>query len=420
VGRWDLGVTLAARCIDAPSVVAGDGGGASLPSKGHRYNPDVPNVLKVLIGEQRNRLLRELMATVPSRQLVPFWSAIFFTFAILGFVVDVIAGGRSQLPLLISLVISSGLLGVVVVYGEINRRRPLVVVATVAYISLVAILRRVFPHHDAPDPGRLTLDAGGTLVSVIVGYSFFLQFISGTAARYLRAQAEIALARDIHRVLVPVVAVTHGEYEFFGFSQPSGDVGGDLVDVVGDDSGWIGYVADVSGHGVGAGVVMAIFKSAVRMRLISSGSLADLLGDVNRVLIPLKQSNMFVTVASVRSGGPGILECAIAGHLPIVRIRAGVAEEVTTPQLAVGMFDAVDFQTSVVECRSGDLLVLMTDGITEVCDREQRELGFEHAKQLVAAHSTQPLADIAERLIAAARVHGPQLDDQTVLLIRRR
>jgi phosphoserine phosphatase RsbU/P len=219
---------------------------------------------------------------------------------------------------------------------------------------------------------------------------------------------------------VPVVTAAHGDYEFFGFSEPSGDVGGDLVDVVGDDAGWIGYVADVSGHGVGAGVVMAIFKSAVRMRLLSAGSLANLLGDANRVLIPLKQSNMYVTVAGVRASGRGLLECAVAGHLPIVRIRGGVPEEVTTPQLAVGMFDAVDFQISIVECHRGDLLVLMTDGITEVCDSAQQELGFEYAKQFVAAHSTQPLAEIAEGLIAAARAHGMQLDDQTVLLIRRR
>ena len=138
------------------------------------------------------------------------------------------------------------------------------------------------------------------------------------------------------------------------------------------------------------------------------------------MLIPLIQSNMFITAACVRSSGRDTLECAVAGHLPIVRIRSGVPEEVTTPQLAVGMFDAVDYQASTVECRCGDLLVLMTDGITEVFDHQGRELGFEHAKQLATAHSAQPLAEIAERLVAAARAHGSRLDDQTVLLIRRR
>jgi Stage II sporulation protein E (SpoIIE) len=379
----------------------------------------VPSVSKWLNPES-NRLIRELIRTVPPRQLVSFWSAMFFTFATTGFIADVMASGRGPLPLLVFGVIGAGLLGVAAVYGEINRRRLVLVTAASAYLLSVAILRRVFPLPQAPDPLRLTLDGVGMLASVCVAFLFFWDFISGTAARYLRAQAEIALARDIHRVLVPVVTAAYGEYEFFGFSEPSGDVGGDLVDVVGDESGWVGYVADVSGHGVGAGVVMAMFKSAVRMRLMTGGSLAHLLGDVNRVLIPLKQSNMFITAACVRSAGRDTLECAVAGHLPIVRIRGGVPEEVTTPQLSVGMFDAVDFQASIVECRCGDLLVLMTDGITEVFDHEQRELGFEHAKQLAAAHSTQPLAEIAKRLVAAARAHGAQLDDQTMLLIRRR
>ena len=368
----------------------------------------------------RNRSLRELIRTVPSRQLAPLWAAIFFTFAMLGFVLDVFARGRYPLPLLAANVVASGLLAIVAVYAGINQRRRLILVALIAYLLLTAIVSHVFPLLGAAGPRRLTLDAGGLLASVCIAYWFFLQFISGTAARYLRAQAEIALARDIHRVLVPAVAVAHGEYEFFGHSEASGEVGGDLVDVVGSDTGWVGYVADVSGHGVGAGVVMAMFKSAVRMRLTTPGSLANVLADLNRVLIPLKQSNMFVTTAGVRWCDGDTVECAVAGHLPIVRVRGGVAEEITAPQLAVGMFEGVEFQASTVECRRGDLLVLMTDGITEVFDKEQRELGFEHATQLVAAHSARPLAEIAERLLAAARAHGPQLDDQTVLLMRRR
>jgi serine phosphatase RsbU (regulator of sigma subunit) len=106
--------------------------------------------------------------------------------------------------------------------------------------------------------------------------------------------------------------------------------------------------------------------------------------------------------------------------MALMRRLTTPGEEVTTPQLAVGTFHAVDFQASIVECRCGDLSVLMTDGIIEVLDNEQREMGFERSKQLAAAHSTQPLAEIAQRLVGAARAHGAQLDDQTVLLIRRR
>ena len=111
--------------------------------------------------------------------------------------------------------------------------------------------------------------------------------MNSTAASYLRARAEIELARQIHQVLVPAVARTVGEYEFAGFSAPSGDVGGDLVDVVshgtdlwspragGAADGWFGYVADVSGHGVSSGLVMGMFKSALRMRLLQGGPISS-------------------------------------------------------------------------------------------------------------------------------------------------
>ena len=136
----------------------------------------MPNLFKMLSAELHNRSLRELMRTVPQRQLLPFWSAIFFTFAIVGFSVDVFERGRYPLPRLVLVVISLGLLGVAAVYGEVNQRRRLVVVATFATVLLMAILNRVFPLQEAPDPRRLMLDAGAMLASVSVSFWFFYNF----------------------------------------------------------------------------------------------------------------------------------------------------------------------------------------------------------------------------------------------------
>jgi serine phosphatase RsbU (regulator of sigma subunit) len=235
----------------------------------------------------------------------------------------------------------------------------------------------------------------------------------------MRAQAEIAIASDIHRVLVPVVDRRIGDFEFLGWSHASGDVGGDLVDLVEHDDGWLGYVADVSGHGVGSGVVMGMFKSALRMRVRAGGSIASLLDDVHGVLMPLKQPQMFVTVACVRHGPGDQVECAVAGHLPILRARNGLVEEVTSPQIAVGMFDETTFCSSSAECLPGDLFALLTDGLIEVFDGERNELGLDWAKGVLRSSGDQPLSAIADRLFADARAFGAQLDDQTVLLIRR-
>jgi len=97
----------------------------------------------------------------------------------------------------------------------------------------------------------------------------------------------------------------------------------------------------------------------------------------------------------------------------------GVVNEITTPQLAIEMFAEAQFTSTLVECLEGDLLALLTDGLIEVFDTANRELGFEWLKTTLAAVSDQPLRDIAEQLLAGAHDHGPQLDDQTILLIRR-
>jgi serine phosphatase RsbU (regulator of sigma subunit) len=152
--------------------------------------------------------------------------------------------------------------------------------------------------------------------------------------------------------------------------------------------------------------------------MVSGGELGRLLTELNAILMPLKPAASFITVAGVRGGGAAI-ECAVAGHHPVLRVRGTHVDEVTRPQLAVGMFADSVFEAQAVDWQRGDLLALVTDGLLEVFDAQNRELGLAWAREMLAAHAGRPLAEIAERLLAGARAHGPQLDDQTVLLIRR-
>lgn len=182
-------------------------------------------------------------------------------------------------------------------------------------------------------------------------------------------------------------------------------------------NGWFGYVADVSGHGVSSGLVMGMFKSALRMRLRQPGPLAELLTDLNMILFPLKSGSMYVTVACVRCTGGDTLEFAVAGHLPILRVRDGVVEEFTTPQIPIGMFETYPFTSATVDVRPGDVLALLTDGLIELFDREDREFGLAPTKSLLARAGGAPLQNTADSVVAAARDYGKQLDDQTLLLI---
>src|ERR1700738_5695490 len=109
----------------------------------------------------------------------------------------------------------------------------------------------------------------------------------------------MVLATEIHHVLVPAIEARIGDFEFYGRSWPSGEVGGDLIDVFQDGQKWVAYIADVSGHGVAPGVVTGMVKSAARMLLSSGDDATHLAPRLNEVIYPLKNSDMFVTLCFI-------------------------------------------------------------------------------------------------------------------------
>jgi hypothetical protein len=362
---------------------------------------------------------------LPARDFLPLGLAIFSLFSILGPVTDLLDGARRPVLSVVRNSLFSGAIALGYAYGSIRPSLRALLLTVAVQIGWIFLIPR-YGGQPLPDAAglhqRLRFDALWVLASMITSYACFLWFIKSTATRFLRVRAEMELARQIHQVLVPPLAVSHGEFEFAGVSIPSGEVGGDLVDVVNSDGTWLGYIADVSGHGVSSGVVMGMFKSALRMRLLHPGPLSSLLEDLNTVLLPLKSGSMFVTVACVRGGAGGRLEYSVAGHLPILRVRAQSrdVEEITTPQIPIGMFEDYRFTSATLDCDRGDLLALITDGLTEVFDTKDEQFGMAAVKDILARSGGRPLAEISTEIVAAARAHGSQIDDQTLLLIRRR
>src|SRR5260370_22041847 len=141
------------------------------------------------------------------------------------------------------------------------------------------------------------VDVIGCLVIILLGYAFFVRFVRKQGLRYFRVQTEIELAEQIPRRLVPPIARHASQDEFYGMSAPSGEMGGDLVDLVQNGNQWIGYLADVSGHGVPSGVLMAMVKSAVRMRLATSSEPQVLLEALNRFISELPAAGRFAVTA---------------------------------------------------------------------------------------------------------------------------
>lgn len=268
----------------------------------------------------------------------------------------------------------------------------------------------------------LVVEAVICIVMILVGYVFFVVFISGEGTRTVRLQTEVNLAKEIHDHLVPAVDHRSDHVELYGICSPASEVGGDLMDVChgGGKTGL--FVADVTGHGVPAGVSMGMIKSAIRMKLREGPALGDLISGLNDVLSQTQRPGTLATLAALELHRDGTAVYALAGHLPILHFRAAARklDKLRNAHPPLGVFENRAFGHTQVATAPGDLFVILTDGLTEVFDREGEEFGEARIERIVEQNGDRPLAEIYDRILTAARAFGPQVDDQTLLLARVR
>jgi sigma-B regulation protein RsbU (phosphoserine phosphatase) len=267
---------------------------------------------------------------------------------------------------------------------------------------------------------RIQVEGTLAILMIVAGYVLVVAFIQKEGRRVFGSITEVRLAQEVHQALVPSFTRRIGDYEILGASVPSGQVGGDLVDLVGNDGYWMAYVADVSGHGVPAGMIMAMVKSAVRMGS-PERTFPDLLSSLNRVLLSLVASNVFVTFSCVAGSSGPVLRFALAGHLPVLhyRRRHRVVEERSVSNLPLAVVPDTEFAMAEISCEPGDMLAILTDGLTEASDEAGLELGLEPLKAVCLESADAPLEQVMDRLRATSLERGKQTDDQTVLLVRR-
>lgn len=361
-----------------------------------------------------------------TRARVKLSIAIFFTFATIGIFHDFWAPGAPPWPWVAIQCLVSGAIALSWAYTVMWSKKfiPAIIVTTLTSMALGIWLSFVYPDSLMTTleewRSRALFETAACAGMIVVGYVFFVRFVGTEGAEQLRLRTEVNLAQEIHEVLVPPVNETFGRVEVFGRSRASAEVGGDLLDVFDGESGVVVTVADVSGHGVAAGTMMGMMKSAARVKLMDGVPLDTLVHDLNRVLFQLKGDGMFATITSLRFHGDGAVEVAVAGHLPLLRVRTGIGEVEVLPNehVPLGILEDASFWSRTIQSESGDVFVLLTDGLTEVENEKGQELGWEPIRDIVAAQHARPLAEIYETIMRTVAAHGRQEDDQTLALIR--
>ena len=194
-----------------------------------------------------------------------------------------------------------------------------------------------------------------------------------------RIEDQLRVAREVQAGLLPVGPPQLPGFRVAGRSVPTWAIGGDYFDYVPLDDGRLGIViADVSGKGIPAALIMATFRAGLRHELRRQAELPTVAAALNRALLESRDAARFVTaVCAVLDTSSGRLDYANCGHNPPLVLRAGgQTGELPAGGPALGLLPDVSFGAGRTQLAPGDRLVLYTDGVVEVADGADAEFGL--------------------------------------------
>ncbi len=371
---------------------------------------------------------------VPFSRLWALYAAVFCLFAITGFFSDMVNLGRTPYVVAILNAVFSGLAAIMYLHVGTRLHPNYFAVVTALQIplwggfsALASFLTAHYGLRPVETTSGIRVAAILTLALVITSYSLFIRFLRGEGQEAFRLRNELELAHGIQKTLVPPIEVNRDGFELYGRSNPSEKVGGDLVDAIQlADETTVTYIADIAGHGLQAGILMGMVKAAARTALLDGRSgrskeiLSALMERLNQVLPGVKESQMYATLAAFSLNGDGTVFYALAGHPPFLHFRkTGSFERLWAEQYPLGLLPVTGFTAETATLSPGDLLIVVTDGILEACNKAGDEFGMERLEAVVSAHTSDSLEVLADAILGAVQGFGKQLDDQTLLLVRR-
>ncbi len=246
-----------------------------------------------------------------------------------------------------------------------------------------------------------------------------------------RLKRELDTARQIQEKLLPHEMPQLPGFEIAGTSIPSQQVGGDYFDFIDMGTGQLGIaIADVSGKGIPAALLMANLQASLHAQVIKKGSVADVASRMNSLLVKSTDTHMFATffygiLDQVKSS----FTSTNAGHNPPLLFRAdGKIKRLEAGGLVLGFLPDQNYTQQTVSIKHGEVVVLFTDGITEAAGSSSEKIsenlfGEERLIGVVRASLAKSAAEIQAAILQAISDHtanAPQYDDITLVIIKRK
>jgi sigma-B regulation protein RsbU (phosphoserine phosphatase) len=238
-------------------------------------------------------------------------------------------------------------------------------------------------------------------------------------------QHDLDLAQRIQRGLLPAQDVRAAGFEAHYRYQPAGPVSGDYCDLVttGNGDGDLYFaVADVSGKGVSAALLMAHLNASFRSLIEVGLPLPEILARQNRMLLDSHLPSQYATLVCGRARRGGLVEIVNAGHWPPLVARRDRIETLEEAGLPIGMIGDRRYETATTQLEPGETLFLYTDGLVEARDGGDAEFGAARLSELLARHRALAPRDLADAFLLNLGdfLGGSRpTDDLSLMAIRR-
>ena len=240
-----------------------------------------------------------------------------------------------------------------------------------------------------------------------------------------RIERELELAATIQREILPRSLPAVAGVELAAANVPARHIGGDYYDVFALSRGRVGFlVADVSGKGVPAALLVSTVHAAVHLQIDDAATIVDLVSRIDRHLRRFAATRKFLTLFfGLLEPDTGALRYVSAGHNPALLVRgSGASESLESTGLPVGMLPNAKWKEETRVMAPGDVLCVYSDGITEAVNAAEEEYGLPRLVAEVSERRELPMRRIADEVLASVADYArgvPQYDDQTVLFVRR-
>jgi len=276
------------------------------------------------------------------------------------------------------------------------------------------------------------VSGGAIILLLLIGWFVMVRIVQqamSTRQQLDKVEQDLDIARQIQRGLLPTRLPDTPGFEIEGWSQAADQTGGDYFDWMElPDGGTLITLADVSGHGIGPALIVAVCRAYMRAAAVDTGmALEEVISRVNDLLLMDLADGRFVTAAvGVLKPAENEMLLVSAGQAPLFFYRAATrtVENWAADELPLGVAPGMSYGSARrLQFEPGDALILATDGFFEWPNHDGELFGIDRLEAFVAAHAHETPKTFIQSLHSHVVAHAAgrvQPDDITAVVVKRK